>query len=510
MGSGHLVRCGSLAEAWRRLGGEVILVTTAPQALVRPMAAAGVRVVALDARHPDPEDARATVAVVEAERAPGRTPWLALDGYYFDAAYRSAVRTAGARLLVLEDSLLVPPPAANAFLNQNLGAEEQPHAAVIPLLLLGTRYALLRREFASAARTVPDLAAVAHRILVTVGGADPANVTLTIVGALDQLAAGRDRAFEAVIVCGAVNPHTDAIASAAAGAGLPIRVVRDAGAAEMAALMAWADMAIAGGGTTCWELACMGVPALAITLAGNQRENVERLAAAGAALDVGRADHVSASGVAAALAALSADRPRRAQMRAAGQGIVDGRGADRVAALLSALSRRGPLGDAATIRRAEPRDLLPLWHLANDAGVRSNAFRPEPIPLDGHRVWYRARLASPSSRMWLMEIADTLVGQIRYERIEPEVAEINYSVVAAFRGRGVGTALLERTWEAACGELGVRTVRGITLADNAASGGAFLRAGFTDVGRVVMYGRACVAYERSLPVPSARQEGVAP
>ena len=51
--------------------------------------------------------------------------------------------------------------------------------------------------------------------------------------------------------------------------------------------MAWADLAISGAGSTCWELACMGLPAVTLVLAENQRAIAEQLNAAGLVLNLG-------------------------------------------------------------------------------------------------------------------------------------------------------------------------------------------------------------------------------
>ena len=58
-------------------------------------------------------------------------------------------------------------------------------------------------------------------------------------------------------------------------------------------------------------------------------------------------------------------------------------------------------------------------------------------------------------------------------------AEIDFSVVPAFRGKGLGSKALQLTWRSACDELGVRRVRGVVLQANVPSARAFLNAGFT-------------------------------
>ena len=112
-------------------------------------------------------------------------------------------------------------------------------------------------------------------------------------------------------------------------------LVGDPGAG-MPDLMAAADLAICAGGSTMWELACMGVPFIPIVIADNQRQ-----AAAAMALDGYRAIERAAveRELPAIAAALAADAGRREALSRRGRQLVDGRGAERVCAALRELAR---------------------------------------------------------------------------------------------------------------------------------------------------------------------------
>ena len=99
---------------------------------------------------------------------------------------------------------------------------------------------------------------------------------------------------------------------------------------DMPDLMARADLAVSAGGSTCWEMAYMGLPNLVLVLADNQRPIAERLAAAGVSLNLGDARRLDPADLAAALDDLVRDRARRRAMAAAGRTLIDGRGAERV------------------------------------------------------------------------------------------------------------------------------------------------------------------------------------
>ena len=100
--------------------------------------------------------------------------------------------------------------------------------------------------------------------------------------------------------------------------------------------MAWADLAISAAGSTCWELACIGVPAIVIAVADNQRDIARGVDEAGTARNLGWWESVGAADIAAAVDGLVHDAAARRAMRRRGRALVDGRGAERVvAAVLS-------------------------------------------------------------------------------------------------------------------------------------------------------------------------------
>ncbi|HBE44959.1 MAG TPA: hypothetical protein DDW17_05780 [Deltaproteobacteria bacterium] len=94
---------------------------------------------------------------------------------------------------------------ADILLNQNIYAPELNYSCdEDTILLLGSRYVLLRKEFLKYKdfkRTIPKKA---KNILVTLGGADPDNVTLKVIKALNLMG---DPDIEVKVVVGPANPH---------------------------------------------------------------------------------------------------------------------------------------------------------------------------------------------------------------------------------------------------------------------------------------------------------------
>jgi spore coat polysaccharide biosynthesis predicted glycosyltransferase SpsG len=103
----------------------------------------------------------------------------------------------------------------------------------------------------------------------------------------------------------------------------------------MAPLMSWADIAVTGAGSTCWELACLGVPALSLVIAENQRSIAEELGAAGIVVNLGWHADVAVERIATSVDGLVYSSFRRLRMSQQGRALVDGKGAARVASVLS-------------------------------------------------------------------------------------------------------------------------------------------------------------------------------
>jgi len=323
MGTGHLMRCLALAQAWKDAGGGATFITACEgEALLQRLREEKFDVHVLGHSHPDSSDWDYTKNILAAYPS----AWVVLDGYHFNEVYQQRVKEAEHRLLVIDDMAHLKHYYADIVLNQNLHAE-QLHYSCEPYtrLLLGTRYVLLRREFLGWKDWRRDIPEVARRVLVTLGGGDPENYTLKVIQALQKVDVS---GLEATVVIGASNPHADVLEAAIGQSRIPIHLSPNA--RNMPELMAWADLAVSAGGSTVWELAFMGVPTIALVLADNQQYIVRELNRAGITLDLGWCTGMSSVDIGAAFMQLSRALGVRMEMIQRGQQLVDGRGGQRV------------------------------------------------------------------------------------------------------------------------------------------------------------------------------------
>jgi UDP-2,4-diacetamido-2,4,6-trideoxy-beta-L-altropyranose hydrolase len=319
IGTGHFMRCLALAQAWKDKGGEAIFITACKnETLLQRLRNErfGVNVL--------PGSGDWTEIKNILDKYPDS--WIVLDGYHFDEAYQQKIKETGHRLLVIDDMAHIKHYYADIVLNQNLHADLLRYSCEpYTKLLLGTKYVLLRREFKAWRGKKRKISKIAKHILVTLGGADPANDTLKVVRALHQV---NIPGLEAAVVIGSSNVHVDALKAEISRSGLPVRLIRNA--ENMPELMAWADVAIASAGTTAWELAFMGVPMILLVLAENQVRIAGELAVIGAAQNLGRSDGLSSPYIGLALSQLIQSPKMRSNMSRRCTRLVDGRGSERI------------------------------------------------------------------------------------------------------------------------------------------------------------------------------------
>ena len=205
--------------------------------------------------------------------------------------------------------------------NQNVNANRNQYGPSVTTLV-GPRFALLRREFELARLRTRKVRETGRRVVVTLGGSDPVGGT---AGVLEALAAAR---FDMVAVVGPNFRHNVRPPNRSAAR---IRVVRNP--RRMASLFQWADVAISAGGSTLYELAACGTPAITMSENTAQEEHGKSLQELGVVEYVGSADHVGDE-LLSITADLLQDRRRRREMSRSGRNLVDGHGTERVTRML--------------------------------------------------------------------------------------------------------------------------------------------------------------------------------
>lgn len=142
-----------------------------------------------------------------------------------------------------------------------------------------------------------------------------------------------------------------------------------------------------------------------------------------------------------------------------------------------------------SIRMVRESDVGRLWNWANDDLTRSFSFGSEFIPWNEHLKWFNSVMASPEKCVMILEESSVPVGQIRYEKVAENVAVISYSIERGFRGRGLGTKILEMSFRPARDQLGFTRVEAKVLVNNQPSIRSLQRAGYKKTETEIIAGK---------------------
>jgi UDP-2,4-diacetamido-2,4,6-trideoxy-beta-L-altropyranose hydrolase len=474
-GVGHMMRCIALAEACQERGANVTFLSHCDNAVLhKRIIDEGFDLIPVQKPHPDPHDLDYTLELlgqIRIQDSKFRT-WLIVDGYHFTSDFQKGVKGSGYKLLVIDDMAHIDHYHADILLNQNIHAPMLNYSCnKDAMLLLGSEYVLLRKEFLKYKNWKREIPDKAKKILVTMGGGDSKNITAKVIQALKLL---RENDIEVKIVVGPSNQNIEMLKEELLSAQCTINCIQNT--TNMPEYMYWADLAVTAGGSTCWELAFMGLPSLIITASDNQIRIAEELYRAGGAIDLGWYENIAVNQCAKLIKELMEDKKKRMSLSKQAQKLINGNGSVNVMRAMLA----GPL----KLRKTQENDCELLWRWANDPKARESAFSSENIAWEDHRIWFSSKQNDSNCFQYIaLSNGDVPIGQIRFD-IKNSIAEIDYSVDKNFRGMGFGKVLLKKGIERFRAEKGnLITFQGRVKKENEASHRSFKNAGFLEVGK---------------------------
>ena len=498
IGSGHVVRCATLANCLKARGAEVVfLCRELPGHYCDWLESRGHEVRRLPAPSEPyrefPADGSAHSAwlgvpmlqeITEAETVLaelGPIDWLVVDHYALDAAWESTMRLLAKKIMVIDD-LADRDHDADLLLDQNLPADPTRYDGRIGttcIRLIGPAFALLRPEFARLRADLQLRENGIRRLLVFLGAGDVRNVTGKV---LDAISAAGLQGVAVDVVMGQTSPHLEAVrVGCQAMSDCEIHVQTN----DMASLMAKADLMIGGAGTTTWERLCLGLPAITVSIAANQERVAIETARCRAGVYLGGDESLAAEKIALALSRL-ASRPglvRRMGCRALA--IVDGVGAERVASILLGNSDRD--GELLWLRSANPVDATFAYSVRNDPEVYRYFFSPQPVHLADHLEWFSRAITQTGRNILIAENRSGYVGIVRLDQYEGD-ADVSLSLHPSQFGRKLGSRVLRLATAWAHQYLsGIRQLTANIHPENIASIKAFEKAGFGERYRCYSY-----------------------
>ena len=339
------MRCLTLARALRDRGAECRFICREhPGNLLEPIRRQGFEAVALPAQdeyaqHPDKEDEQPlthapwlgsdwSTDAEETKIGVGETvvDWLIVDHYALDARWESALRSRCRKIMVVDD-LADRSHNCDLLLDQNLVADMAcRYDGKVPAhcsLMAGPAYALLQPQYAELHLRVRPRNGPVRRVLVYFGGADADNLTGMAIAVILSLGS---QGVVLDVVINPANPHSVSIRQQVEA---QAQITLHEWLPSLAPLMALADLAIGAGGATSWERCCLGLPALVITLAENQKATAAEQHKRRLIRWLGHKDEVSETTLAQAFKKVS-DTGLLPDWTERCLKLVDGRGVERV------------------------------------------------------------------------------------------------------------------------------------------------------------------------------------
>jgi UDP-2,4-diacetamido-2,4,6-trideoxy-beta-L-altropyranose hydrolase len=291
MGTGHVMRCLTLAQVLKENGVDAEFICRKHKGnLINKIRLSGFNVHELEVLEEievgnklvhshwlgatQQQDANDCIDMLK----PEKYDWLIVDHYALDEQWQKRLEPYYEKLMVIDD-LADRKHRCDILLDQTFGRQQEDYSALTPEgceLLLGSKYALLRPEFAKwrayslEHRSKPEL----KQLLVNMGGVDVYNVTENILDELKTCNLPND--INIIVVMGELTPHLESVKSKANA--LPYKTEVKVDVDNMAEIMANSDIAIGAAGSTTWERCCLGLPTIQIVIAENQNTIAKSLA----------------------------------------------------------------------------------------------------------------------------------------------------------------------------------------------------------------------------------------
>ncbi|HRK56288.1 MAG TPA: UDP-2,4-diacetamido-2,4,6-trideoxy-beta-L-altropyranose hydrolase [Burkholderiaceae bacterium] len=441
IGTGHVMRCLTLANALRERGCECHFVCRAHAGnlidrisehghIVHPLPTSEEPDHVATFKADDPAhqqwlgtdwqtDATQTLAAI------GDAPvdWLIVDHYALEACWEQRLRTHCKQIMVIDD-LADRPHDCDLLLDQNLIADWQlRYQEKVPTncaLMLGPSYALLQPPYGQLHTRVPPREGPVRRVLIYFGGADHDNLTGMAMSALASMQAAN---LSIDVVVNPQSAHVETLRHQIMGHPSATLYTH---LNSLAPLMVKADLAIGASGTTSWERCCLGLPSLVVTLADNQIPIAAELDRLGMIRWLGHKDRIQVAHLVDALTSLvEGGLPSSWSQRC--QQAVDGRGVHRVCSAL--------MLTPSSVLRARPAKVSDESFITQWISPKES---PEAI------VQFRNGLRDlDNSRMFIAETNDEFaVGTVRFYRID-DAWHIQSFLAPPARKPGVDRALLQ-------------------------------------------------------------------
>lgn len=463
LGTGHLMRCLTLAE-WLREEGATCQFISSSNPLNQLITDRGFELhrIAL----PEHDQTEFSDAEYSLAAMPAESDWVVVDNYSLGERWERSIRPA-CRFVAAIDDLADRRHDVDLLIDQNQlpdALTRYEHLVESKTeRLLGAKYALLREGFARNGRSDRD--GRLQRILIGFGGTDPTNETGKALEAINSLE-WHNRHID--VVAGSLHPNlSDLKRYCEPHPQWHLHIDTN----QIAGLMRDADLAIGACGISTWERCASSLPSVVVTTADNQHPLALAIAENGAGIWLGDGITTSTDDLRRALKVLDRAPHTLISMSRQAAAMCDGRGVSRVGRRLFAR--------LLTLRPATAEDEKPMLVWRNHPLVLAFSGNGKPIPEARHHEWYSSVLADKSRVLLIAESMEQPVGVLRFDNIDLAETEVSIFLQPQAMGKQWGLPVLQSGLNWLSTHSAVTRVIARIHPDNHASLQIFSAAGFT-------------------------------
>lgn len=374
------------------------------------------------------KDANQTINILKKEDI----EWLIVDHYELDFRWEKKLRPYTKKIMVIDD-LSNRKHECDILLDQNLKHNyKNKYKNLLPKYcskFLGTQYTLLQSEYENLHFDAPIRTGPIKRIFLYFGNTNQKDLIELFVSAFLKLNR-KDITLDIVIPLNYQSTKIDKLKKNHKN----IKIYKDL--KSLSTLMLKADLGIGACGINTWERCCLGLPSLVVTIADNQKLIAKELHKRGIIQWLGHKDKITFQIILDSLLN-TIDRNIKNWSKSCKQ-VTDGKGIKKISTILN-LSSKTKL----KIRRAKIYDKDILFNWANDPLVRKSAFNSQLISVKSHNTWFDFRINKKHNcEIFILETINNVpIGQVRFEK-KNRFWYVSYSLANFARGKNLSSKLL--------------------------------------------------------------------
>lgn len=500
IGSGHIMRCLTIANALKNRGYECVFICRSllanQQVLIKSL---NHKLVQLsESKNPAPDndrsyqgwlgttqdyDAKETInALTDLDKLTFNIELIIVDHYSLDKVWEDACKKAlNVPIFAIDD--LDREHVSDILLDTTFGKTNENYPNLVSddcNLLIGAEYALLRPDFneyrqkslerldGRFAETYGKL-----RILIFMGGVDAHNATEWVLKGINSLSSEQD--IEIVVLVGGSYRHAASLQSTISNSPIHVELIKDA--SYVAKLLSGIDLCIGASGSSTWERCCLGVPTINLVLAENQSDIAMILKKAGITHDAGiySPKNDSKKWALSHVKPLLEHESERKSMSMKARAITDGLGVLKV---LSEIFKLTVDVDSIMLRKATEKDTKLLFDWQQHPNTRKYARDTSHPTWENHISWMTNRLSDNANPFYIIEADGVPAGMLRLDacgtllelsaqfRQENDLREISILTAPEFYGRGVAKRSIQLIQKKMRCDYIVATVHEQNLASN--------------------------------------------